>query len=99
MQHVCINYRFPISGGLYVWEFEENGREIKVRVDGQLVFNNIFHVLDAAVAGWKGGRPIGKATTSTIRAAGNRHRPSSLYWRHCVTATDIALHRRPIRPK
>ncbi|WP_027547830.1 LysR family transcriptional regulator [Bradyrhizobium sp. WSM2254] len=49
--HDCINYRFPTSGGLYVWEFEERGREIKVRVDGQLVFNNIFHVLDAALAG------------------------------------------------
>lgn len=50
-QHDCINFRFPTSGALYVWEFEENGREIKVRVDGQLVFNNIFHVLDAALAG------------------------------------------------
>ncbi|EKJ94917.1 regulatory protein [Bradyrhizobium lupini HPC(L)] len=50
-QHNCINYRFPSSGTLYVWEFEESGREIKVRVDGQLVFNNIFHVLDAALAG------------------------------------------------
>jgi DNA-binding transcriptional LysR family regulator len=50
-QHDCINYRFPTSGALYVWEFEEKGREIKVRVDGQLTFNNIFHVLDAAVAG------------------------------------------------
>lgn len=50
-QHECINYRFPTSGGLYVWEFEEDGREIKVRVDGQLVCNNIFHVLDAALAG------------------------------------------------
>lgn len=50
-QHDCINYRFPTSGALYVWEFEENGREIKVRVDGQLVFNNVFHVLEAALAG------------------------------------------------
>ncbi|SON58473.1 D-malate degradation protein R (plasmid) [Hartmannibacter diazotrophicus] len=50
-QHDCINYRFPSSGALYVWEFEEDGHEIKVRVDGQLVFNNIFHVLDAALAG------------------------------------------------
>lgn len=50
-QHDCINYRTPTSGALYVWEFEEKGREIKVRVDGQLVFNNIFHVLDAALAG------------------------------------------------
>ena len=51
MRHICINYRFPSSGALYVWEFEEKGREIKIRVDGQLVFNNIFHVLDAALAG------------------------------------------------
>lgn len=50
VQHNCINYRFPTSGALFVWEFEENGREIKIRVDGQLVFNNIFHVLDAALA-------------------------------------------------
>jgi DNA-binding transcriptional LysR family regulator len=50
-QHDCINYRFPTSGALYVWEFEEKGRQIKVRVDGQLVFNNIVHVLDAALAG------------------------------------------------
>ncbi len=50
-QHDCINYRFPSSGALYVWEFEDRGREIKVRVDGQLVFNNIFHVLDASLAG------------------------------------------------
>lgn len=52
MQHDCINYRFPSSGALYVWEFEDpGGRETKVHVDGQLVFNNIFHVLDAALAG------------------------------------------------
>lgn len=51
VQHSCINYRFPTSGGLWAWEFEEKGREIKIRVEGQLVFNNIFHVLDAALAG------------------------------------------------
>lgn len=52
MQHACINYRFPSSGALWVWEFEDQeGSEIKVSVDGPLVFNNIFHILDAAVAG------------------------------------------------
>ncbi|MCK1712082.1 MULTISPECIES: LysR family transcriptional regulator [unclassified Bradyrhizobium] len=51
VRHVCINQRFPTSGGLWAWEFEQNGREIKVRVDGQLVFNNIFHVLEAAIDG------------------------------------------------
>jgi DNA-binding transcriptional LysR family regulator len=51
VHHTCINYRFPTSGGLWAWEFEDDGREIKIRVDGQLAFNNIFHSLDAALAG------------------------------------------------
>jgi DNA-binding transcriptional LysR family regulator len=37
---------------LWAWEFERNGRELKVRVDGQLIFNNIFQVRDAALAGY-----------------------------------------------
>jgi DNA-binding transcriptional LysR family regulator len=39
--HRCINLRMPTHGGLYVWEFEKRGREVKVRVEGQVVFNNI----------------------------------------------------------
>ncbi|MBB4437127.1 MULTISPECIES: LysR family transcriptional regulator [Rhizobium] len=52
MQHRCINLRLPTYGGLYAWEFEESGREIKVRVDGQLVFNTIYNVLEAALDGF-----------------------------------------------
>lgn len=51
VQRRCINYRFQTSGGLWAWEFEKDGRELKIRVDGQLAFNNIFHVLDAALSG------------------------------------------------
>jgi DNA-binding transcriptional LysR family regulator len=50
--HACINLRFPTHGGLYAWEFERGGRNVKVRVEGQLVFNSIFQVLDAALAGF-----------------------------------------------
>jgi DNA-binding transcriptional LysR family regulator len=50
--HTCINLRFPTHGGLYAWEFERDGRELKVRVEGQLVFNSIFQVLNAALAGF-----------------------------------------------
>ena len=39
--HACINLRLPTHGGLYAWEFEKDGRELKVRVEGQLVFNTI----------------------------------------------------------
>jgi DNA-binding transcriptional LysR family regulator len=50
--HSCINLRLRTHGGLWAWEFERNGRELKVRVDGQLIFNNIFQVRDAALDGF-----------------------------------------------
>ncbi|MGV1793576.1 LysR substrate-binding domain-containing protein [Rhizobium sp. A37_96] len=49
--HNCINFRLPTYGGLFPWEFEKAGRELKVRVDGQLVFNNMTMRLDAALGG------------------------------------------------
>ena len=49
--HDCINMRLPTYGGIYAWEFEKRGRELKVRVEGQLVFNNIALRLKAALAG------------------------------------------------
>jgi DNA-binding transcriptional LysR family regulator len=49
--HDCINIRLPTYGGLYAWEFEKGGRELKVRVEGQLVFNTMALRLDAALAG------------------------------------------------
>jgi DNA-binding transcriptional LysR family regulator len=39
--HNCINLRLPTYGGLFAWEFEKRGQEVKVRVDGQVVVNNI----------------------------------------------------------
>jgi len=50
--HACINLRLLTHGGLYVWEFEKGGRELKVRVDGQLVFNGTSQMLNAALAGF-----------------------------------------------
>jgi DNA-binding transcriptional LysR family regulator len=49
--HSCINLRQSTHGGLWAWEFEKSGRELNVRVDGQLIFNNIFQVRDAALDG------------------------------------------------
>lgn len=49
--HNCINLRLPTHGGVYVWEFEKNRREMNVRVDGQLVFNSSALMLSAALAG------------------------------------------------
>lgn len=49
--HDCINLRLPTYGGIYAWEFEKHGRELKVRVEGQLVFNNLALRLNAALSG------------------------------------------------
>ncbi|RYG56547.1 MAG: LysR family transcriptional regulator, partial [Alphaproteobacteria bacterium] len=50
-QHSCINLRLNPTGGLYAWEFEKEGREVRVRVEGQLAFNQGSLILDAAAAG------------------------------------------------
>jgi DNA-binding transcriptional LysR family regulator len=49
--HKCINLRLPTHGGLYAWEFEKGGRELKVRVEGQLTFNGTIPILNAAIDG------------------------------------------------
>ena len=50
--HSCINLRLPTHGGLYAWEFEKGARELKVRVEGQLVLNGATQILNAALAGF-----------------------------------------------
>jgi DNA-binding transcriptional LysR family regulator len=51
-QHNCVNLHLPTHGGsLYAWEFERNGRDVNVRVDGQLVFNSSGALLQAALQG------------------------------------------------
>jgi DNA-binding transcriptional LysR family regulator len=50
--HLCINLRLPTHGGLYAWEFKRAGRELRVRVEGQLVFNTSVQLLNAALAGF-----------------------------------------------
>ncbi len=52
VRHVCINMRHETAGGLYAWEFERKGQELRVRVDGQLTFNNSYAMIDAAVNGY-----------------------------------------------
>ncbi|HEX3994452.1 MAG TPA: LysR family transcriptional regulator [Acetobacteraceae bacterium] len=50
--HTCINLRLPTHGGLYAWEFQKGKQELKVRVEGQLIFNGTTPMLDAALAGF-----------------------------------------------
>lgn len=50
-RHNCINLRLNTAGGFYVWELEKDGRELRVRVEGQLAFNDVDMVAHAAEAG------------------------------------------------
>ena len=49
--HNCINLRLPSHGGVYAWEFEKDGRELRVRVEGQFTFNATVQILNAALDG------------------------------------------------
>ena len=49
--HACINLRLPTYGGFYAWEFEKDGRELRVRVEGPLAFNTAILALKAALSG------------------------------------------------
>lgn len=39
-RHACINYRLTTSGGLLPWEFQHEGKDIKVKPSGPLVVND-----------------------------------------------------------
>jgi DNA-binding transcriptional LysR family regulator len=49
--HNCINIRLPTYGGLFPWDLEQDGREVRVRVEGQLIFNNVALRLASALQG------------------------------------------------
>jgi DNA-binding transcriptional LysR family regulator len=51
VRHNCINHRHETRGGLYAWEFKKDGQELRVRVNGQLTFNNSYAMIDAALSG------------------------------------------------
>jgi DNA-binding transcriptional LysR family regulator len=42
----------PTHGALYAWEFDKGGREVKVRVDGQVVVSTEALLLISAMAGF-----------------------------------------------
>lgn len=50
--HNCINLRLIGSGTIYAWEFEHNGKPIRVRVGGQLIFSSVGLAVEAARQGY-----------------------------------------------
>ncbi|WP_019143343.1 LysR family transcriptional regulator [Noviherbaspirillum massiliense] len=51
-RHNCINLWLPTRDALLPWELRKGRRELQVRVEGQLVFNNVYQMVDAALAGF-----------------------------------------------
>lgn len=51
LAHDCINRRLVTAGGLYAWEFEKDGKELRVRVEGRLTLNDEATMVDAALDG------------------------------------------------
>ena len=50
-RHKCINLRMWSSGALHVWEFEKGGKEVNVRVEGQIILNSMPLVMSAVLDG------------------------------------------------
>ena len=48
----CIRLRLPTHGGIYAWEFEKGGQILHVQVQGQMIFNQSVHILNAALQGY-----------------------------------------------
>lgn len=47
----CIGIRLPTYGGIFPWDLDKDGHEVNVRIEGQLVFNNISLRLSSALDG------------------------------------------------
>lgn len=52
LKHNCINLRLPTLDALMPWELRKGSKEVMIQVDGQLVFNTSYQMLNAALAGF-----------------------------------------------
>ncbi|MGL5386325.1 MAG: LysR family transcriptional regulator [Serratia sp. (in: enterobacteria)] len=50
-QHDCMHYRFPGSGKLEPWYFNDRNEQLALEVNGRLIFNENQLLKDAAIAG------------------------------------------------
>ena len=51
LRHECISLRLPSRGSVQAWELNRGQRTMLARVNGRLVFNGIYQVLNAALSG------------------------------------------------
>jgi DNA-binding transcriptional LysR family regulator len=50
--HNCIKLRLPTHGAFYAWEFQKDGQELKVRIQGRTAFNTVGMMRQAALDGF-----------------------------------------------
>ncbi|MDB5437472.1 MAG: LysR family transcriptional regulator [Phenylobacterium sp.] len=50
-RHACINWRYPVGGNIYRWEFEKDGKEFEMGVEGPLISSHQEVVLQGALQG------------------------------------------------
>jgi DNA-binding transcriptional LysR family regulator len=51
-RHNCVNLWLPTRDSLLPWELRKGARELQVRVHGQLVFNNVYQMVQGAIDGF-----------------------------------------------
>src|SRR6185369_12772989 len=96
--HNCIAFRQPSTSGIYAWEFEKAGREMRVRVDGELVFNRMSPMLNAARAGF-GLACLLEDTVEADVAAGRLIRVLADWFRHSTDTTSTTRLADSARPR
>ena len=52
IDHNCINLRLPSKEALMSWELRKGRKGVDVKVSGQLIFNNAYQMLEAALSGF-----------------------------------------------
>lgn len=52
IEHSCIKLRLPTHGAFYAWEFQKDGQELKVRIQGRTAFNTVGMMRQAALDGF-----------------------------------------------
>ena len=52
VRHSCINERLPTFGGFWIWDFERDGQETRIRVEGQVASNTCYQSILAAAEGF-----------------------------------------------
>jgi DNA-binding transcriptional LysR family regulator len=52
IEHSCIKLRLPTHGAFYAWEFQKDGQELKVRIQGRTAFNTVRMTRQAALDGF-----------------------------------------------